>query len=63
MNAEPAAKALTLDLSVLDGFPIESATLLTDGADGQTPQQLPLVLDKKGRLDLTLQPQCAAVVY
>ncbi len=63
MNAEPAAKALTLDLSVLDGFPIESATLLTDGPDGQTPQQLPLVPDKKGRLDLTLQPQCAAVVY
>ena len=63
MNAEPAAKALTLDLSVLNGFAAEKATLLTDGADGQTPQQLPLVLDKKGRLNLTLQPQCAAVVY
>ena len=63
MNAEPQAKQLTLDLSVLDGFAIESATLLTDGPDGQTPQQLPLVLDKKGRLNLTLQPQCAAVVY
>ncbi len=63
MNAEPQAKQLTLDLSVLDGFAIESATLLTDGPDGQTPQQLPLVLDKKGRLSLTLQPQCAAVVY
>ena len=63
MNAEPAAKQLSLDLSVLDGFPIESATLLTDGPDGQTPQQTTAKSDKKGLIQLTLQPQCAAVLF
>ena len=63
MNAEKEAKTLTIDPSALNGFSVEKATLLHDGADGQTPQQSRLVLDKKGRLNLTLQPQCAAVVY
>ena len=63
MNAEPAAKQLSLDLRVLDGFPIESATLLTDGPDGQTPQQTTAKPDKKGLIQLTLQPQCAAVLF
>ena len=63
MNAEPAAKTLTLQPGVLSGFATENAVLLTDGADGQTPQQEPLKLDKKGRVTLTLQPQCAAVIY
>ena len=63
MNAEPAAKTLTLEPGVLSGFTTDKAVLLTDGADGQTPQQEPLKLDKKGRVTLTLQPQCAAVIY
>ncbi len=63
MNAEPAAKTLTLEPAVLSGFAADKAVLLTDGADGQTPQQEPLKLDKKGRITLTLQPQCAAVIY
>ncbi len=63
MNAEPAAKTLTIEPGVLSGFAADKAVLLTDGADGQTPQQQPLKLDKKGRLTLTLQPQCAAVIY
>ena len=63
MNAEPQAKQLTLDLSVLDGFPIENATLLHDGPTGQTPQQSPLKPNKRGLVQLTLQPQCAAVIF
>lgn len=63
MNAESEAKQLSLDLRVLDGFPVEKATLLHDGADGKTPQQSPLSTDKKGRVQLTLQPQCAAVLF
>ena len=47
----------------LDGFPVEKATLLHDGPDGQSPQQEPLKLDKKGNITLTLQPQCAAVLF
>ena len=63
MNAEKDAKTLTLTPSVLDGFPVEKATLLHDGPDGQSPQQEPLKLDKKGNITLTLQPQCAAVLF
>jgi len=63
MNAEPAAKSLSLDLSALNGFSAENATLLIDGDDGQTPQQTTAKPDKKGRINLTLQPQCAAVLF
>jgi hypothetical protein len=63
MNAGPAAKTVTIDPSVLDGFPIGKATLLTDGPDGKTPQQSVPKFDKRGRLTLTIQPQCAAVLY
>ncbi|MBO4802082.1 MAG: glycoside hydrolase family 97 catalytic domain-containing protein [Bacteroidaceae bacterium] len=63
MNAENEAKTLTLEPGVLSGFSAEKAVLLTDGTDGQTPQQSRLILDKKGRLTVTLQPQCAAVIY
>ena len=64
MNAEATPKTLTLDLSALSDSVAESFTvLLHDGADGQTPQQSPLKTDKRGRVQLTLQPQCAAVIY
>ena len=63
MNAEPTPKALTIDLSVLGGFATEKALLLTDGKDGTTPTSSPLKLDKRGRIAVTLQPQCAAVIY
>ena len=63
MNAESEAKQLNLDLRVLDGFSVETATLLHDGADGKTPQQSPVKTDRQGRIQLTLQPQCAAVLF
>ena len=63
LNAEPTAKTLTINPTVLDGFPVEGITLLTDGADGQTPQQSTVKLDKKRRIALTIQPQCAAILY
>ena len=64
MNAEEQPKTLTLDLSVLGNSVAKSlTTLLHDGADGKTPQQSPLRLDKRGRISVTLQPQCAAVVF
>ena len=63
MNAEAAPKTLTIDLSVLGGFAAEKALLLTDGPDGTTPTSSPLKLDKRGRIAVTLQPQCAAVIY
>ena len=62
MNAEKEAKTLTLEPGVLSGFSAEKAVLLTDGPDGQMPQQEPLQLDKKGRVTLTIQSQCAAVI-
>ena len=63
MNAESAAKTLSIDPTVLNGFPVENITLLTDGADGQTPQQSTVKLDKKRRIALTIQPQCAAILF
>lgn len=63
MNAESAAKTVTIDTTVLDGFTIKNTTLLTDGPDGKTPQQSVPKFDKRGRLTLTIQPQCAAVLY
>ena len=64
MNAEQQAKQLTLNPNMLGDSVAQSlTTLLHDGADGQTPQQSALKLDKKGRVQLTLQPQCAAVIF
>ena len=63
MNAESEAKTLTVETNVLSGFSAENATLLTDGADGQTPQESPVKADKKGCVRLTIQPQCAAVLF
>lgn len=64
MNAESEAKQLKLDLNVLGVSAAKSlSTLLHDGTDGKTPQQTALKLDKRGRINLTLQPQCAAVIY
>ena len=60
MNAEATPKAITLDPSTLNA---QLSTILTDGPDGQTPQQSPVKPDKKGHIQLTLQPQCAAIVY
>ena len=61
--AAPDAKTLTLQPRELNGFSLDKAVLLTDGPDGQTPQQEPLTLDKKGCVTVTLQPQCAALIY
>ena len=63
MNAEQGPKTLTLQPRELNGFSLDKAVLLTDGPDGQTPQQEPLTLDKKGCVTVTLQPQCAALIY
>jgi hypothetical protein len=64
MNAEAAAKTITIDPSVLGNSVGKSFTaLLTDGTDGKTPQQSVPKFDKRGRLTLTIQPQCAAVLY
>ncbi len=64
MNAESQAKQLKFDLNVLGVSAAKSlSTLLHDGTDGKTPQQTALKLDKRGRINLTLQPQCAAVIY
>ncbi len=63
MNAEATAKTLNIDLSSLAGFKAETATLLHDGKDGKTPQQSALKTDKRGRVTLTIQPQCAAVIF
>lgn len=65
MNAESVPKTITLDLKELSSqlSALNLTTLLTDGADGQTPQQSPATPDKKGRIMLTLQPQCAAVLF
>ena len=63
MNAEEKPITVSFTLNVLEGFSAEKAVLLTDGADGLTPQQAPLKLDKKGRITLKLLPQCAAVIY
>ncbi|MBR0432427.1 MAG: glycoside hydrolase family 97 catalytic domain-containing protein [Bacteroidaceae bacterium] len=64
MNAEEQAKPLTINLSELGDSAVKSlTTLLHDGSDGKTPQQSPLRLDKRSRISLTLQPQCAAVIY
>ena len=63
MNAEPEAKTITLDLPSCN-FPLATfGTLLSDGPDGKTPQSIPLKTDKKGRIVLTLQPQCAAILF
>ena len=68
MNAEAEAKTITLDNAQLKELNIETlsgaeATLLTDGPDGQTPQQIRVKPDKRGRVQLALQPQCAAIVF
>ena len=68
MNAEGEAKTITLDNAQLKELNIETlsgaeATLLTDGPDGQTPQQIRVKPDKRGRVQLALQPQCAAIVF
>ena len=63
MNAESEAKTITLDLP---SYNFQSSTfnhLLSDGPDGKTPQVAPLKADKKGRIVLTLQPQCAAILF
>lgn len=63
LNAEPQAKTITLDRSALGGFSAGNLRLLTDGPDGQTPQQSVPQFDKKGRITLVIQPLCAAVLY
>ena len=63
MNAEEAPKTITLNCGTLDGFSVDKATLLTDGTNGLTPQQSPVKTDKRNRIKLTLQPNCAAIIY
>ena len=63
MNAEEQPLKLTIDLAALDGFPTSGFTLLSDGPAGKTPQQTTAKADKRGRLQLTIQPQCAAIAY
>ena len=38
-------------------------TYLHDGADGKSPQQGTMKLDKKGRFNAVIQPECAAILY
>ena len=63
MNAEPAAKTLTIDPLTLNLQLTTLKTLLTDGPDGQTPQKSAPNFDKRGLLTVTIQPQCAVVLY
>jgi len=60
MNAETTPKSITLDLSTINH---QLSTILHDGPDGQSPQKSTIKPDKKGRIQLTLQPQCAAIIY
>ena len=60
MNSETAAKKIQFTIPEFAGKII---TMLNDGKDGQTPNKAELKVDKRGRITLTLQPQCAAVLY
>lgn len=59
MNAEPQVRRLTLDVTDFTGL----TTLLHDGSDGHSPQSVPLKLDKRHHITITLQPECAAIIF
>ena len=60
MNAEKEAKTLTLTLPM---FKAQTGLVyLHDGADGQTPTQTAVRLDKQQSMTITVQPQCAAIL-
>ncbi len=64
MNAEDKARTLNLNPNILgEGVADKLTTILIDGKDGKTPQSLPLKLNKKKSIKLTVQPQGGAIIY
>lgn len=61
LNAQKEPLKVNLSLPMFAAA--RELTFLNDGPDGKTPQQGSLRLDKKGRANLTIQPECAAILY
>jgi hypothetical protein len=61
LNAQKEPLKVNLSLPMFAAA--QELTFLNDGPDGKTPQQGSLRLDKKGRANLTIQPECAAILY
>ncbi len=59
MNADGQPRKIQFDMPE---FASKTVTLMHDGKDGQTPTSTRTKLDRRGRVAVTLKPQCAAVV-
>ena len=60
LNAKETAHQQVIEMPE---FANQTKTCLNDGADGKTPTQGTLKFDKKGCATVTIQPQCAVVVF
>lgn len=59
-NAETQPRKQTI---YMPEFANQRKTYLWDGKDGKTPTQSVLAFDKRGRATVTIQPQCAVVIF
>lgn len=59
-NAETRPRKQTI---YMPEFANQRKTYLWDGKDGKTPTQSVLAFDKRGRATVTIQPQCAVVIF